>query len=117
MREYNNTVQTTKGDLDKQAKELEKLAKSLAVEEKEYEANRESLKGETEVFQVEIEKKQTELAPWTEKKAKVQAAIGVAQAEFDLLSQKVHATENGLKDLKEKQAAGKSSLVEKVHRY
>jgi structural maintenance of chromosome 4 len=95
MREHSNASQTNKADLDKLAKEIEKLTKSLATAEKEYEATRDSLKGETEVFQVDIEKKQTELAPWQEKKAKIQALIDIAQAEFDLLSQKANSTENG----------------------
>jgi len=107
-------METTKSDLDKVSKELERLTKSLQAEEKEYEAIRDSLKRETEVFQVEIEKKQTELAPWLEKKAKVQAAIDVAQSELDLLTQKAHEIVNALQELKERQGTTKTTLGERV---
>ena len=82
--------------------ELEKLALTLAREEKELEAVCESLKGKTEVFQRQIEVKQVELSPWSEKINAAQAGLNVSKSEYDMLSEKVHGLANDLMEARNK---------------
>ena len=87
-------------DLKKCDAEIAELQVTLENEEKQLESIIESLKGKTDVFQVELEQKQQELAPWTERINEQVSNIKVFQSEKDLLLQRMNANENSLKQIK-----------------
>ena len=75
--------------------------------------------GKTQKFTVEIEKRQKELAPWTEKINDKQAEINVATSERDALMKKaqdheeaLHAAEEHLKELRSDQKVKADGLNE-----
>jgi structural maintenance of chromosome 4 len=68
----------------------------------------------TSVFQEEIEKKQEELAPWTEKIQAKESAISIAKSEHELLTQKVNAAKIALESLNSQLEEFENSQAEKV---
>ena len=106
--EHESWSQNHTQDLAKLKAETERLTGALAAAESELETIRESLKGETQGFQLEIEEKQRELAPWADKRSQISSTIDVAQAEVDLLRAKVAATDTALAEL----AAQRTQIAE-----
>ncbi|KND02295.1 uncharacterized protein SPPG_02770 [Spizellomyces punctatus DAOM BR117] len=103
QRSENETwIRNFDADMEKATMEAGELASRLAAEEKALETIRESLKGKTEVFQKQIEKKQEELAPWMEKINEKQAALDVASSERELLEQKITSSKTALKEAEQK---------------
>ncbi|KAJ3297941.1 hypothetical protein HK104_011341 [Borealophlyctis nickersoniae] len=112
--EHETWMQNFDSDLNKANEEAETLAERMAVEEAKLEEIRESLKGKTEVFQVKIEKKQQELAPWAEKINEKQASLDVAQSEHDILKNKIESAKSGIIDAETELARLRNSSVEKI---
>jgi len=114
LREQETRVTNTNDDLIKTKKEIEEYTQSLEKEEKVYEKMTDSLKGETQEFQVKIEKQQQELAPWIEKKNKIKSIIEIAQSEYDILFKKSNANQDALKLNLSQQKTISDSLKQKV---
>lgn len=93
--EQKHLAKSNESDIAKISKEVEAQTKQRDHEEQELETMRDSLKGETQVIQVQVEAKQKELAPTLERRTKIQTAIDVAQAEVELLEKRVNAVANG----------------------
>ena len=95
-------IKNMEADLIKFEKEIFELQKTLEVEEKQLEVIIDGLKGKTDSFQAQLEEKQMELAPWTEKINDQVSQIKVFQSERDLLNEKIHSNENAMKTIKSK---------------
>lgn len=96
LSEAKTSIRYNEDDLIARGKEIAQAEKSLEVEERKLEAIREGLKGKTEKFSAQIEEKQRELAPWTEKINSKQSAIDVAQSEHNILKEKMDSTKRAL---------------------
>ncbi|CAG8593870.1 23808_t:CDS:10, partial [Gigaspora rosea] len=96
LSEAKTSIRYNEDDLIARGKEIAQAEKSLEAEEKKLEAIREGLKGKTEKFSAQIEEKQRELAPWTEKINSKQSAIDVAQSEHNILKEKMDSTKRAL---------------------
>ena len=57
--------------------------------------------GKTEVYSNQIEEKQRELVPWSEKINAKQSAIDVAQSEYNFLKEKIDSVNQDLKQAEE----------------
>ncbi|CAG8521184.1 4706_t:CDS:10 [Ambispora gerdemannii] len=90
------SIQYHEEDLVKRERELGQLEKSLQNQEAELEKIRQSLKGKTEVYSAQIEEKQKELAPWTEKINAKQSNIDVLRAEYEIIEGKTRAIQSSL---------------------
>ncbi|KAJ2917163.1 hypothetical protein MD484_g3255, partial [Candolleomyces efflorescens] len=71
--------------LEKQRAKLSEHQATLVVEEAELEKVQEGLRGKTQVFHDQIQKKQKELQPWTSKIDASKAAIDVREGQRDTL--------------------------------
>jgi structural maintenance of chromosome 4 len=94
-------------DVGKARKSLEELKQRLVKEQQALEEIQISLQGKTQVFQEQIEAKQTELAPWLEKKNEKEAELGLLKSEEELVRSKV---EGGKEALEQAQNTFKESL-------
>ncbi|CAG8592645.1 10545_t:CDS:10, partial [Ambispora leptoticha] len=83
-------------DLVKRERELGQLEKLLQNQEAGLEKIRQSLKGKTEVYSAQIEEKQKELAPWTEKINAKQSNIDVLRAECEIIEEKTRSIQSSL---------------------
>ncbi|KAI8613916.1 RecF/RecN/SMC protein [Chytriomyces sp. MP71] len=98
--EHKSWMQNYDKDAQGAETELKELMDRLVLEEKELEAISEALKGKTQGFQAQIEKKQRELVPWTDKINERQARVDVSQSELDLLVKRTEAAQSALGDAK-----------------
>ncbi|CAG8620098.1 5328_t:CDS:10, partial [Cetraspora pellucida] len=90
------SIRYNEDDLITRSQEIAQAEQNLEVEERKLEAIREGLKGKTEKFSAQIEEKQRELAPWTEKINLKQSAIDVAHSEHSILKEKMDSTKRAL---------------------
>ncbi|KAI9033329.1 hypothetical protein DFJ74DRAFT_176515 [Hyaloraphidium curvatum] len=111
--ELETTIQNCEDDMAKGARELEQLTAAKAKEEKALEEIRESLKGKTEVFQQQIEKKQRELAPWLEKIGAAQGRLDVCRSEHEILEGRTSAVHKAKEQAKADDAQVAATLKEK----
>ncbi|KAJ3188810.1 hypothetical protein HDU85_004524 [Gaertneriomyces sp. JEL0708] len=96
--DHSNWIKNFDSDLAKARSEAEQLAAQLSMEEQALEKIRDSLRGKTEVFQKQIEKKQEELAPWMERVNECNAYLDVVMSEKKLLEERMDSSKNILKD-------------------
>ncbi|CAG8551171.1 4572_t:CDS:10, partial [Dentiscutata erythropus] len=101
LSEAKTSIRYNEDDLIARSQEIAQAEKSLEVEERKLEAIREGLKGKTEKFSAQIEEKQRELAPWTEKINSKQSAIDVARSEHNILKEKMDSTKLALNQAEE----------------
>jgi structural maintenance of chromosome 4 len=101
-------ISNFESDVGKARKSLEELKQRLVKEQQALEDIQMSLQGKTRVFQEQIEAKQTELAPWLEKRNEKEAALGLLKSEQELVRSKV---EGG----KESLARAQKTLQEALH--
>ncbi|CAB4429885.1 unnamed protein product [Rhizophagus irregularis] len=99
--EAKTAIKFNEQDLVDQMEVMTRLERSLGAQEIELEAIRESLKGKTEVYSIQIEEKQRELSPWSEKINAKQSAIDVAQSEYNFLKEKIDSTRKDLEQAEE----------------
>jgi structural maintenance of chromosome 4 len=78
-------------DLASLTQEHESLKQQLVKEKAELEKICEGLKGKTDKIQAQIEAKQQELAPWTEKMNEKQVQMDIARSELTLLTEQSEA--------------------------
>lgn len=89
-------------DLERYNEEIAELEHSMALEEKELEAVRQSLAGKTQGLSDEIAAKQKSLEPWSAKINEKQSAMAVAQSELDILHERENAGTKGIADIEAK---------------
>ncbi|KAJ3163928.1 hypothetical protein HDU88_006097 [Geranomyces variabilis] len=106
-------IQNFESDVNKAGAEADELAERLAAEERKLEDIQHSLKGKTEGFQREIEKKEEELNPWMQRINEQQAGIDVAQSEHDILDAKISSSKTALRDAEEKVLELRAQVAEK----
>ena len=70
--------------------------------------------GKTEVFQKQIEEKQLELAPWTEKINAKLASKKVSESEYEILHNRVNSAKLALEDANKKLQDFKNLYADKV---
>ncbi|KAG6830095.1 hypothetical protein H0H92_002268 [Tricholoma furcatifolium] len=87
--------------IEREKKKAEEYEAKLVEEEKVLESIRDSLKDKTQAFHEQIEGKQRELQPWTNKINAKQAEINVASSERDALAKKAEALETARKEAQE----------------
>ncbi|GBB86291.1 hypothetical protein RclHR1_12710001 [Rhizophagus clarus] len=101
LSEAKTAVKFNEQDKVDQMKEMSHLERSLGDHEIELETIRESLKGKTEVYLTQIEEKQRELSPWSEKINAKQSAIDIAQSEYDFLKERIDSIKKDLEQAEE----------------
>ncbi|RXW12128.1 hypothetical protein EST38_g13726, partial [Candolleomyces aberdarensis] len=84
--------------LEKQRRELTTHKAKLEVEETELEKIQESLRGKTQVFHDQIQKKQKELQPWKSKIDAAEAAIEIRAGERDTLKDRAEKRRGALNE-------------------
>ncbi|KAJ3281624.1 hypothetical protein HDU79_010601 [Rhizoclosmatium sp. JEL0117] len=114
MNDHKTWMKNFDSDLEKTEKEVNELNERLAKEEKELESISETLKGKTQVFQAEIEKKQVELLPWVEKINERQSKMDVAHSELEILVKKSEAAQMALAQAQKSLAEFRVVHAEKV---
>ncbi|KAL1702733.1 RecF/RecN/SMC [Schizophyllum commune] len=114
-----NTIEESTEKREKNQAELEMQEQRMTDEHARLMEMQTKLSGKTQKFTVEIEKRQKELAPWTEKINDKQAEINVATSERDALMKKaqdheeaLHAAEEHLKELRSDQKVKADGLNE-----
>ena len=100
-------------DLAKKQKEVEMLQSNLAMAEHELAKIRDGLKGKTEKFQAELDKKKMEFVPWTEKMNEKRSEIEIKQSQLELLEQKTTQHERQLEEAQAKLEQEQSGFMEK----
>ena len=106
--EADSLLQKHCDDIERNAKEIANLEKTMRVEEKELVSVRDSLKGKTQIFSDQIALKQKSLEPWNGKINEKLSAIALAQSELDIHRERASAGTVAIEEAQEKMA----SLVE-----
>jgi structural maintenance of chromosome 4 len=89
--EVTGQIQKYSDDVERKSAEIAELERSMASEEKELSAIRESLKGKTQGLSDQISAKQKTLEPWNDKINGKQSTIAVARSELEILLEKANA--------------------------
>ncbi|EPZ35653.1 RecF/RecN/SMC domain-containing protein, partial [Rozella allomycis CSF55] len=103
QKKITKNIQSEKSELGLKMDNVKSVEEETQSNDKEIEVLKERLikEEETDVFQVELEKKQVELSPWTEKIFKVESEIKILNSEKELLDEKINYQENAEKKIKE----------------
>ena len=96
--QVNGLIHKHTDDIESKSAEIAELERSMAKEENELFAIRESLKGKTQGLSDQISAKQRSLEPWNDKINEKQSAIAVAKSELDILREKANAGALALED-------------------
>ncbi|KAI9778170.1 MAG: hypothetical protein M1816_004254 [Peltula sp. TS41687] len=103
--EFASLTQKHADDIEHNAAQISSFETSIATEEKELAAIRESLKGKTQVFSDQIAVKQKSLEPWAEKINAKQSAIALAQSELEIVQERCNAGVVALEELQSRTKA------------
>lgn len=101
-------------DIERNASQISSYEASIATEEKELAAIRDSLKGKTQVFSDQIAVKQKYLEPWAEKINEKQSAIALAQSELEIVQERCNAGAVALEELQSRTKAIEESREAKL---
>eukprot|EP01132_Coremiostelium_polycephalum_P004814 gene4814-6000_t len=120
--ERNSTIYNQ--DIKRYEKELESLPKRLAEEEKSLEKMMNSFKGEIAELQLQMEEKQKELMPWSNKHSEWKSKVDIQASELEVLSrdlksgtQKLDEAEEALKEAKNIIATRDSDIAKAKKEY
>lgn len=100
--ETSSLIQKHSDDIERNAKQITVLEKSMQAEENELAVIRDGLKGKTQVFSDQIAIKQKSLEPWNEKINEKQSSIAVTQSELDILRERASAGDVALEEVRGK---------------
>ena len=100
--EASSLIQKHTDDIERKSLQIDDLEKQMKVEDKEFGAIRDSLKGKTQGLSDQIAVKQASLAPWSEKISEKASAIAVAQSELDMLRERASAGTVALAEIEHK---------------
>ncbi|KAJ1673741.1 Structural maintenance of chromosomes protein 4, partial [Spiromyces aspiralis] len=100
-------------DLKSGNEEIGQLEKRLKMEQKTLEEIIEGLKGRTDEFSAEVEKRQQELAPWNEKIAARQSQLDVVRTEIGIIKAKMEEAGNQVEAAREELARLRQVRAEK----
>lgn len=112
--ESSSLIQKHTEDIKLNAAQISSHEASIAMEEKELAAIRESLKGKTQVFSDQIAVKQKSLEPWAEKINEKQSAIALAQSELEIVQGRCNAGAVALEELQNRIKAIQESREAKL---
>lgn len=101
-------------DLERNANAIAELESRRNQEEQELMSIREKLKGKTQGFSDEINKKQKSLAPWLQKINDKQSAVAVAQSELAILRERDEAGTNAASEIQARLARIQEARKEKA---
>ncbi|KAG4100619.1 hypothetical protein H8356DRAFT_934797 [Neocallimastix lanati (nom. inval.)] len=113
IKEYESNIHNSKDKIKNLKEDIEVLSKNLVEEEKKLDQIRDSLKEKTAEFQVQIQKRQKELAPWLEKINSKQSTIDLKKSEYNILRDKADKVEQSIASAQKTLGELKFSLDEK----
>ncbi|KAJ1956124.1 Structural maintenance of chromosomes protein 4, partial [Linderina pennispora] len=109
-----NTLNTLEHDMESGRMELADLEERLVEARAELEQISEGLRGKTDMFTVQIEEKQKELAPWRQRISAHQSRLDIAQTELTVLNDKFSASGKHLEQAKHELRRLREMRVEKA---